>query len=316
MSKTIWIVAGPTASGKSALALSLAQRHNGTVVNADSMQVYREIPILGAQPDAVDFSAAPHVLYGHRSLLHNHSAAEWVSEAIPAIRAVLAQGRQPILTGGTGMYLRALLEGFSPMPAVPEAVRRHVSDLYDMLGPDGFHQALRDVDPVSADRLHPTDRQRMIRAREIFEVSGMPLSAWQEQPKANAAPDLHYRAIILLPPRDVLYAQINKRFGIMLERGALAEAKTVHLLHPDPTLPGTRALGLPSLRDYIDGRLTMDEAIEQSQAQSRQYAKRQYTWFRNQPLPCPLHVLENGKDILAAEKFLLAPALASHGNPP
>lgn len=300
----VWIVAGPTASGKSALALALAQHHDGVVVNADSMQVYREIPILGAQPDAVDRKTAPHVLYGHRSLMYHYSAAEWVTEAIDAIRAILSRNQQPILTGGTGMYLRTLLEGFSPMPTVPDAVRRHVSDLYDMLGPDGFHHALRDVDPVIADRLHPTDRQRMIRAREIFEVSGTPLSAWQEQPKENTAPELHYRAITLLPPREQLYARINKRFALMLEHGALAEAQQVQMLQPDPAMPGTRALGLPSLRDHLDGRLTMDEAIEQSQAQSRQYAKRQYTWFRNQPLPCPSMVLENGKDIDMAEKFL------------
>ncbi len=282
--KTVWIVAGPTASGKSALAAELAARVDGIVVNADSMQIYAEIPVISAQPNAEEREAAPHLLYGFHPITENYSAAAWAKKALEAIRDSHAQNKRAILVGGSGLYFRALVSGFAPMPDVPEATRKHVSDLYDMLGPQGFHAALAGIDPEAAARLHPTDRQRMIRAREVYEASGQSLSAWQAMPKKNPAPDLDYRAVVLAPEKSWLHARINKRFEIMVRSGALDEARAVNALNPDPILTGTRALGLQALRDHLDGRLTLSEAVEQAQMQTRQYAKRQMTWFRGQKI--------------------------------
>lgn len=290
----VWIVAGPTASGKSALAVDLAEQSDGVVINADSMQIYREIPVISAQPDAEERKAVPHVLYGFQSVAHPCSAADWAQRAIVAIEDTFEKGKQPILVGGSGLYLKALTEGFSPMPEVPPAIRRHICDLYDMLGPQGFHEALRKIDPITADRLHPTDRQRCIRAREIFEVSGAPLSSWQKQPKECPAGHLQFKTILLMPDREWLYGRINKRFESMVKHGALDEARAVQKMDLQTETTGLRAVGLQGLRDYLDHQLTLDEAIEMGQTQSRQYAKRQYTWFRGQALPNS-HTIDNDR---------------------
>ena len=260
------------------------------VINADSMQIYQEIPVISAQPPVDEQEGIPHLLYGFHRITDHYSAAEWANTASKAIYETQAQGKQPILVGGSGLYLKALTDGFSPMPEVPAGIRRHVSDLYDMLGPAGFHTALDKIDPIIAARLHPTDRQRCIRAREIYEVSGEPLSAWQARPKTKVAPDLTFKSLVLLPNREWLHERINRRFIMMTEQGALEEAALVNALDiPQPTT-GTRAVGLQALRDYKEHFLTLDEAIEQGQTLTRQYAKRQYTWFRGQPLPDSLSI--------------------------
>jgi len=303
LDKTVWIIAGPTASGKTALAAGVAGRHKGTVVNADSMQIYTEIPVLSAQPTEEERLQAPHLLYGFQSILENFSAAAWAAKALETIRAIHAEDRRAVLVGGSGLYFQALIHGFAPMPVVSPAIRKHVTDLYEMLGPDSFHKALQEIDPETAARLHATDRQRMIRAREVFEASGQPLSAWQSQPKINPAPDLKYRAVVLAPKRDWLHPRINTRFENMMENGALQEAAAIHALNPDPTLTGTRALGLQPLRDHLDARLTREEAVEQAQLETRQYAKRQMTWFRGQKLTDDTLFLEM-PELAPAEKFL------------
>jgi tRNA dimethylallyltransferase len=290
--KNVWIIAGPTASGKSALAVEIAEKNNGVIINADSMQIYREIPVISAQPAMDERKSVPHELYGFHSVTEHFSAAEWAAMAAVEIEKTFAIGKQPILVGGSGLYLQALTDGFSPMPEVPMNVRHRIGDLYDMLGPQGFHEALKQIDPVSAARLHPTDRQRNIRAREIFEVSNEPLSAWQAKPKKKIAPDLNFRSLVLLPEREWLHERINRRFMQMVENGALPEADIVNHLYCDQTRTGLRAVGLQALRDYLDQRITLNEAIETGQTQTRQYAKRQYTWFRGQALPETL-VLEN-----------------------
>lgn len=303
--KTVWIIAGPTASGKSQLALDLARQNNGVVINADSMQIYREIPILTAQPPQANRLHVAHVLYGFHGIAKQYSAAQWAQAARKAIDDVLQRGQQPILTGGSGLYFKALIEGFSQMPDVPQSVRKHVTDLYDMLGPQRFHDALSKIDPLSAEKLNPADRQRCIRAREVYEVSNEAFSAWQKRPKQNVAPDLVYRSIVLLPNRDWLYARINTRFDVMLQDGALQEAQVVQDLQLGEHLTGLRALGLQALGDYLQNRLTLQEAVEQGQNQSRQYAKRQYTWFRNQPLPQSLILNGHPSDWLElAQKHL------------
>jgi tRNA dimethylallyltransferase len=266
-SQTVFIVAGPTASGKSA------------------MQVYRDIPILSAQPSPEDRAVAPHHLYGFHPITQNYSSAEWARDAYAAIMATRESGLQPILVGGSGLYLKALTEGFSPMPDVPAAVRQHVGALYDMLGPQGFHDALKKIDPLSAERLHPGDRQRCIRAREVFEASGEALSAWQARPKRSVAPDLTFKSLVLLPDRDWLHKRINDRFAAMVKAGALDEARAVQSLSQENAVTGSHALGLHALWDHLNGVITLDQAIQEGQTQSRQYAKRQYTWFRGQALP-------------------------------
>jgi tRNA dimethylallyltransferase len=301
----VWIVAGPTAIGKSQLALDIAKASNGAIVNADSMQIYSEIPILSAQPSGYDRKLVPHYLYGFQPITKTYSAATWAAQAKDAIYDCIARDLQPILVGGSGLYLQGLLEGFSAMPGVPPAIRKQITDLYDMLGAQRFHETLKKIDPEAAARLHPTDRQRCIRAREIYEVSGETLTSWQAQPKQNIAPDLDYRTVILLPPRDWLYNRINNRFAIMVEHGAIEEARAVHDLHLDNHHTGSHALGLQALCDYLDGRLTLGEATENGQSQSRQYAKRQYTWFRNQALPNAVFLCNPEEDWLAmARKHL------------
>jgi tRNA dimethylallyltransferase len=303
--KQVWIIAGPTASGKSALAVEIAERNNGVVINADSMQIYQEIPVISAQPPAEERKNIPHLLYGFRSVTEHFSAADWATRAATEIDNAFAHNKQPILVGGSGLYLQALTDGFSPMPEVPPNLRHQIGDLYDMLGPGGFHDALKKIDPVIAARLHPTDRQRCIRAREIFEVSNEPLSAWQSKPKKKIAPHLHFRSLVLLPDREWLHERINRRFEMMVENGALDEAIVINNLYCDQTRTGLRAVGLPALRDHVDGRITLNGAIEQGKTLTRQYAKRQYTWFRGQPLP-ETFIVENLEPatIDAAEKHL------------
>lgn len=284
-SRPVWILAGPTASGKSALAMRLARECDGVIINADSMQVYREIPILAAQPDLADQAALPHRLYGFQPITENYSSAEWAQQAVAAITETLGEGKQPILVGGSGLYLKALTEGFSPMPVIPPAVRKHISDLYDILGASSFHAMLKKIDPISAERLHPTDRQRCIRAREVYEVSGEPFSAWRMRDKMSPAGDLTFRSCVVMPEREKLHAQINTRFVQMIDLGALDEARAVHAMNVPPLMTGAQALGLQALIEYLDNHITLDEAIEQGQTQTRQYAKRQYTWFRGQSLP-------------------------------
>jgi len=288
-SRPVWILAGPTASGKSALAMKIAKESDGVIINADSMQVYREIPILAAQPDLADQAELPHRLYGFQPISQSYSSAEWAQQAVVTIKKTQNEGKQPILVGGSGLYLRALTEGFSPMPAIPPAVRKHVTDLYDILGPNSFHAMLLKIDPATAERLHPTDRQRCIRAREVYEVSGEPLSAWQARDKQTPAGDLTFRSCVILPDRDMLHQHINTRFVQMVDRGALDEARAVYDMHLPPTLTGMQALGLMALMEYLENHISLEEAIMRGQTQTRQYAKRQFTWFRGQPLPDSFH---------------------------
>lgn len=288
----VWIIAGPTASGKSDLAVDLALQHNGVIINADSMQIYEETPIITAQPPIREQRNIPHYLYGFHPITAHYSAAEWAQDAAREIDIAHQEGKQPILVGGSGLYLKALTEGFSPMPDVPPSVRKHVADLYDMLGPAGFHDTLKKIDPVIAARLHATDRQRCIRAREIYEVSGEPLSHWQSRPKTRIAPHLTFKSLVLLPERAWLHERINRRFVAMTKNGALDEAAHINRMNIKTPTTGTHAVGLQPLRDYCEHFLTLDEAIDQGQTLTRQYAKRQYTWFRGQKLPNTL-VIDN-----------------------
>lgn len=278
------LIAGPTASGKSALALALAARADGEIVNADSMQLYRELPVLSAAPTAADRVRVPHHLYGVASVREPFSVARWLDLAAGAIGEVRARGRLPIVTGGTGLYFRALLEGLSEVPAIDPGIRREVRGLVAAEGAEAAHRLLAREDPAMAARLRPGDSQRIARALEVARSTGRSLAEWQAADAAGPlAQDIAAGAVarlVLMPPRDWLRARCDARFDVMLEAGALEE---VAALPPhDPDLPALKALGIPQLRAALAGQLPLDEAVAAAKAATRQYAKRQATWFRNQ----------------------------------
>lgn len=285
MPPTALIVAGPTASGKSALALALAQRLGGTVINADSMQVYRELRILTARPTPEEEALVPHVLYGVRPAAEPGSVAWWREAALAAMAAARATGRVPILCGGTGMYFSSLINGLSQIPPVSEAARQEARTLLKQFGPAALHARLAAVDPATAARLRPTDSQRLSRAWEVWRSSGRGLTAWQATPGAPAA--WRFRAILLAPPRPALAEAIAIRFDAMLAAGALAEVQALLALGLDPALPALRAHGVPELSAYLRGEIALAEAARRTRLVTLQYAKRQATWFRHHALGPP-----------------------------
>lgn len=274
------VLAGPTASGKSALALDLAERFGGVIINADAMQVYRELSVLTARPDAAAEARAPHRLYGILPATEACSAGRWRVWAVEEIQAAQASAKLPIVVGGTGLYLKALTEGLAPVPPVPAAIRAAVRARMEEIGPPAFHAALSARDPVMARRLRPSDSQRLSRAMEVLEATGRSLADWQ----AEAAPGKGFRILTLLlaPAREALYAACDARFRAMVASGALDEARRVQALGLEPALPASRALGLRELIRHLEGEIGLEEAIRLAQAATRQYAKRQMTWFRNQ----------------------------------
>jgi tRNA dimethylallyltransferase len=276
------IVAGPTCSGKSALALDIAVRFGGTVINADSMQVYRELRILTARPDAADEARAPHRLYGVLPAGERCSAGRWQEMALAEIAAARAAGRLPIVCGGTGFYLMALIDGLSPIPEIDDDIRRQVHRRYADSTPEDMHRALFAVDPDTASRLPPGDRQRILRALEVHAATGRPLSSWQREPKIPPPDGYRFHVITLLPPRDVLYAACNSRLEAMMSAGALEEVRHLAELGLDPALPAMRALGVPELLRHIAGECDRAAAVAAAQQATRNYAKRQITWLRHQ----------------------------------
>jgi tRNA dimethylallyltransferase len=280
MSTAVVLLAGPTASGKSALALDLAERFGGVVVNADAMQVYREMRVLTARPDAATEARVPHRLYGVLPASETCSAGRWRALAVGEIRAAQASGRLPIVVGGTGLYLKALTDGLAPVPPIPAAVRAAVRARLEAVGAEAFHAELMHRDPTTGGRLRPSDRQRLARAMEVLEATGIPLADWQE--RVSAAEGFRFLTLVLAPPRAALHAACDARFRAMVAAGALDEARRMRSLALDPALPATRALGLRELIRHLDGEIGLDEAVQLAQVATRRYAKRQMTWFRNQ----------------------------------
>jgi tRNA dimethylallyltransferase len=274
------VVAGPTASGKSALALALAREFKGAVINADSMQLYRELRILTARPRGAALKQAPHFLYGALRAADPASAGRWRAMALEAIAEARARKLLPIVAGGTGLYLRALMLGLSPIPQVPADVRRAAAALHAQRGGGKFRDELMKRDPETAQRLEPGDTQRLIRAWEVVEATGKPLSRWLAEP-GEAAP-FRFFSILLMPPRPALNAAIDARFLGMMREGALEEARRIAALGLDPALPALKALGVPALLDHVKGLVSLEEAVAAAQRASRRYAKRQATWFRHQ----------------------------------
>ncbi|QFR33352.1 tRNA (adenosine(37)-N6)-dimethylallyltransferase MiaA [Ancylobacter sp. TS-1] len=275
------LIAGPTASGKSALALELAERSGGVVINADSMQVYADLRVLTARPTREEEARAPHALYGHVDGGEEYSVAHWLEDARRTLAEAEAQGRLPILVGGTGLYFKALTQGLSPMPTVPPEVRERVRGL-GLEAPE-LHARLAALDPETAARLRPSDTQRLMRALEVFEATGRPLARWQaERAGPPVLPGDEALRLFLATDRTVLRARIAERFHAMMEQGALEEARVLLArgLPADRTI--LKAHGMPWFARHLAGEITRAEAIEGGILDTRRYAKRQDTWFRHQ----------------------------------
>jgi len=281
----IVLLAGPTASGKSELAMQLAERlavGRAVIINADSMQMYRDLRIVTARPGPADEARVPHRLYGVLDADDPCSAARYRDLALPEIAAARQADRLPILTGGTGLYFRALTRGLAPVPDIPAEIRASVRRLHRRLGKDGFHAALAARDSVMAERLHAGDTQRCLRAFEVIEATGRSLADWQALPDEGPVLAEPIVTLALTPPRDWLYDHCNRRFDAMLAAGALDEIAALAAKGYDPALPAMKALGVPELLRLVRGECTYDEAVDAAKTATRRYAKRQLTWFRHQ----------------------------------
>ena len=277
------VIAGPTASGKSALASALASAMGGTVINADSLQCYRDLQILTARPGIADAARAPHRLYGFLDAAERGSVASWRALALAEIAAAISAGRLPIMVGGTGLYIRALTDGLAAFPEIPGEVRREAAALHRMLGGAAFRRRLAEFDADAAGRLPAGDRQRLIRAYEVVRATGRPIGAWRERPQPTAP--YRFATILSMPPRDRLYPACDARFAAMIERGVLAEAAALAARRLDPDLPAMKAVGLPELMRHLRGEISLADAVAAAQRATRHYAKRQMTWFRHQIKP-------------------------------
>ena len=276
------LIAGPTASGKSALALDLAEAVNGTVINTDSMQVYRDLRVVTARPTIEEEARVPHRLYGHVDAAVNYSAGAWVTDAAAVLAEVQASGRLPIFIGGTGLYFKALTRGLSNVPPVPDVIRDAIRERLEKNGPEALHQELAQRDPEAAQRLKPRDRVRIARALEVVEATGRPLAEWHAHGLPPLLPPEGVVALFLAPDRKDVYERINRRFETMMDRGALEEARALGHRGLDPLLPAMKAHGVPALIRHLAGDLSREEAIAIGQIDTRHYAKRQFTWFRHQ----------------------------------
>jgi tRNA dimethylallyltransferase len=273
------LIAGPTASGKSALALALAEAANGNIINADSAQVYRDLRIVSARPGPDDAARVPHRLYGHRDGEDVCSAAEWAAEARAEIAAAHAAGRLPILCGGTGLYLRTLIEGIAPVPEIDSAVRRTVR----AMAPGEAHAALVHEDPDAAHRLRPGDSARTQRALEVVRSTGRTLAAWQAEKQGGIGGDAALRPLVLLPPRPWLHERCDDRLRKIFSDEGIEEVRLLLERRLPALAPVMRAIGVREIAAFLQGELTRDEALAAGRIATRQYAKRQYTWFRRQP---------------------------------
>ncbi|HUF88345.1 MAG TPA: tRNA (adenosine(37)-N6)-dimethylallyltransferase MiaA [Thermohalobaculum sp.] len=276
------LLAGPTASGKSALALALARRLGGAVINADSQQVYREWRILTARPPPGEEAAVPHFLYGHVALEADYSAGAWLADAARALATCRARSLRPVIAGGTGLYFRALTGGLAPIPPVPRAIRARAEAELARIGADAMLRRLAARDPDTAASIDRANPARILRAWEVLEASGTGLAAWHRRTARPLLPPGAAVALALTPPRDLLYARCDARLEAMLEAGVLDEVARVMALGLAPALPGLKAVGAAELMAHLRGEITRDEALARARTATRHYARRQLTWIRNQ----------------------------------
>ncbi len=275
------LIAGATGSGKSALALGVAEAFDGVVINADSMQVYAELRVLTARPTAEDEARAPHYLYGHVPASDAYSTGRWLKDVGGAIGAAHAAGKLPVIVGGTGLYFKALLEGLSPVPEIPADVRAHWRDQAARVGAEGIFRHLQERDPVMAERLKLGDTQRITRALEVIDATGRSLAHWQSQSGTPLLDEAACVKIVAVLDREALYARLDQRFLAMLEAGALDEAAQLMAPGLDGSVPAMRAIGVRPLIRHLRGDCTLDAAIIDGQMETRRYAKRQMTWTKS-----------------------------------
>ncbi len=283
---TVHIIAGPTASGKSARAMELARERGGVIINCDSVQVYEGLPLLSAQPSKAEQAEIPHRLYGALHPNEICSAGNWREMAIPVIEEVFNEGRTPIICGGSGLYIKALTEGLSPVPDIPDDIRARAIEMQKNRSAADLHAELRSRDPVMAARLDPNNKARLVRAWEVLEATGKSLAEWQALPLQGPPEGWKFEVEIILPERETLYERCNARFLWMMENGALEEAATfsARIDSGEVTngVPATKSLGFKELAAHLKGKMSREDAITAAQAATRHYAKRQTTWFRNQ----------------------------------
>ncbi len=287
----VLVIAGPTASGKSALALELAAQVGGTVINADSMQCYRDLEILTARPEPAALARAPHRLYGFLDAAERGSAGSWREHALAEIAAATDAGMLPIVVGGAGLYIRALTRGLAPFPEIPEPARQEAAALHRALGGEAFRQRLAQLDPDGGHRLGAGDTQRLVRAYAVVRATGVPIGVWRD--RAYPPAPCRFATMLVAPARERLYAACDARFAAMIAAGALAEAAALAERGLDPGLPAMKAVGLPELIGHLRGEMPLAAAIAAAQRATRRYAKRQTTWFRHQLAP----------DLIISEQF-------------
>lgn len=276
------LIAGPTASGKSALALAIARRTGAEIVNADSMQVYGVLNVLTARPSAEEVAERPHHLYGHVPPSRAHSTGQWLREVADLLAGARGSGRRFIFVGGTGLYFRALTGGLSEMPPVPSSVRERWRARLSDEGAKSLHALLAERDAEAAGRIGPADGQRIVRALEVLETTGRPIGHWQARRGPSLIDQASARRLVIAPDRAVLRSRIDARFDGMVRAGALDEVRELLALRLDPTLPAMKAIGVPELSSFLGGAGSLDDALARAKAATRQYAKRQDTWFRHQ----------------------------------
>ena len=311
MTRRIWLIAGPTASGKSALALRLARETGAEIVNADSMQVYGDLRVLTARPSPEEESQAPHHLFGVADAADGWSVGRWLRAATAVLGGIAARGAPAIVVGGTGLYFSALTKGLADIPAPPAEVRRETGAEYDRLGEAAFRQRLALHDPAAATRIEAGDRQRLIRAWAVFDASGTALTDWQATGKSALAPD-EWRGVALEPPREILYARCDARLEGMIAQGALEEVAALAARHLDADLPALKAVGYRELAAHLRGETSLEAAIAAAQMQTRRYAKRQTTWTRGQMASWP-RLTEVSHEGQWRQFLALNPALTPHG---
>lgn len=276
------LITGPTASGKSALAVRLAAEHGGVVINADSMQVYDTLSVLTARPQPEDMGGIEHRLYGHVPAGAAYSTGDWLREATALVRELRERGKRPVFVGGTGLYFRALTGGLSDIPAIPNGVRERVRARLAAEGAEALHRELAERDPETAARLMVGDGQRIVRALEVIEATGKSISTFQSASGPAVIDPERAEKIVVLPDRAVLAARIDRRFGLMLKAGAVDEVKALLAQDLPPAMPVMKAIGVPQIAAMLAGEMREADVIERGAAATRQYAKRQMTWFRNQ----------------------------------
>lgn len=285
---SITLIGGPTASGKSRLALDLAMETGAVIINADSQQLYADMDVLSARPPVEDEAKAPHRLYGVADAGEAWSVGKWSRAALDEICRAHADGKNAILVGGTGLYFNALTKGLADIPPVPPFIRDMVEEEYDIGGEEDFRATLREIDPESEARIFPSDRQRLVRALSVFRTSGKSLTEFKAETRPLLRPQ-SWSGIIVEPERDVLYANCDRRVDIMLETGAIEETRALMARGLDMGLPAMKAVGLREIAAWLDGQMTREQAVSAMKQATRNYAKRQLTWFRNQQADWPRH---------------------------